>query len=249
MNEEIENKSVNQIDYFNFKRVKKHLSELFSYENQLEYLVNIKAEYIQNTSNLPQLVKGMREFDELCDAEITRIKELINITELSGIPRNLEQVAEKFQRRASENIYHIQRPGEKGTKEYFKEIERRKQEAQEEVKKEREQVGRKEKSETNLDEKLKITLTARQWLIAMSFFINAFGLRNIEKSSFGKLLAVLNNGKNLQEFRSKLQARDLITTHTAKDAQAVADLFRKLKLPKIAIDIETAINKTNAKNL
>ena len=74
-------------DYFDFERVKEHISDYFSYEEKLEYLVNIKAEYTQKTPNLPQLVKGQREFDELCEAEISRIKELIYIAELHGIPR------------------------------------------------------------------------------------------------------------------------------------------------------------------
>ncbi len=80
----------------------------------------------------------------------------------------------------------------------------------------------------------------------MSFFIDAFGLRIIDKSNIGRLLAVLNNGKNYDEFRKKLHARDLITRSTSKDAQKIADLFREFDLPEIAKGIETAINKINA---
>lgn len=104
--------------------------------------------------------------------------------------------------------------------------------------------------ETNLDKKLKSTLSARQWLIAMSFFTDAYKLYSVtEKINFSRLLTILNNGKNLQAFRTKLGARDLITTSTITDAQEVANLFRELNLSQIAEDIEAAINKTKARKL
>jgi hypothetical protein len=92
-----------EINKYNFSKMKKHLSELFSYESQLEYLVNIKADYLQERINMPRL-DHLPEFNELCDAEITRIKELINIAELSGIPRNLSQLEEKIRQTSSVNL-------------------------------------------------------------------------------------------------------------------------------------------------
>lgn len=100
-----------------------------------------------------------------------------------------------------------------------------------------------ETTKTNLDEKLETALTKRQWLIAMSFFMDAFNLRSIEKINLSRLLTVMNNGKNFQDFRAKLGARVLITARTATDAQHVADLFREFGLPQVAADIEAAINK------
>ncbi len=100
-----------------------------------------------------------------------------------------------------------------------------------------------ENEEIYLDEKAENFLTKRQWLIAMSFFVDAFKLRSIDKINFSRLLTVMNNGKNYQDFRAKFDARDLITAKTAKDAQKIADLFREFKLPDIADDIENKINK------
>ena len=101
----------------------------------------------------------------------------------------------------------------------------------------------KEHKETNIDEKLEKSLTNRQWLIAMRFFVDAFKLRSINKTDFARLLTVMNNGKNFQGFRADFDARDLITAKTANDAQKIANLFRKVKLLDIAVDIENNIDK------
>ncbi len=104
--------------------------------------------------------------------------------------------------------------------------------------------------ETNLDEKLKITLTARQWLIALRFFINHYNLREIDVSAFARLLAVMNNGKNLQNFRRDLgNERGLITAKTREDAKEVANLCRDVGLTKIADEIESAITRIKLNNL
>ncbi|MGI8757426.1 MAG: hypothetical protein ACR2MB_16530, partial [Acidimicrobiales bacterium] len=102
-----------------------------------------------------------------------------------------------------------------------------------------------ENEEINLDEKSENFLTKRQWLIAMSFFVDAFKLRSIDKINFSRLLTVMNNGKNYQDFRAKFGARNLITAKTANDAQEIADLFREFNLLEIAEDIENKINKLN----
>ena len=86
-----------EMNNFDFERVKTHISKMFSYESQLEYLVNKRADYLQKRLNLPRFDAHLPEFNELCDAEIIRIKELINICELKGIPRNLAQINNKFE--------------------------------------------------------------------------------------------------------------------------------------------------------
>ncbi len=107
-----------------------------------------------------------------------------------------------------------------------------------------------ETKEINLDEKLKITLTSRQWLIALRFFINHYDLRHIDISAFARLLAVMNGGKNLQNFRSGLgNEKGLITAKTRKDAKEVANLCRDVGLIKIADEIERAINRIKPNNL
>ncbi len=107
-----------------------------------------------------------------------------------------------------------------------------------------------ETTETNLDEKLEATLTKRQWLIAMRFFINHYNLRDIDAINFARLLTVLNGGKNLQDFRTKLNnERGLITAATCQDAQKVANLCRESGLTKVADEIENAISQIKINHL
>lgn len=107
-----------------------------------------------------------------------------------------------------------------------------------------------ESTVTNLDEKLENSLTKRQWLIAMRFFINHFNLRHIDAINFARLLTVLNGGKNLQDFRTKLNnEKGLITERTKEDAEQVAKLCRENNLDKVADDIENAISRINTNYL
>ena len=103
---------------------------------------------------------------------------------------------------------------------------------------------------TNIDEELKTNLTARQWSIAVRFFINHYGLREIDTIAFARLLAVLNGGKNLQNFRTELgNERNLITAKTREKAKEIADLYRHCDLPKIADEIERASSRIKPNNL
>lgn len=104
--------------------------------------------------------------------------------------------------------------------------------------------------EINLDENLKITLSARQWLIVLRFFINHYDLRHVDVSAFARLLAVMNGGKNFQNFRRDLgNERGLITAKTREDAKEVANLCRDVGLTKIADEIERAVSRIKPNNL
>jgi hypothetical protein len=95
------NKNLSNTDYFDFERVKKYISEL-NYEEKLSYLVTIKAEYM--SMGLKEMERANPSFDALCDIEIQKNKELIEIADIAfkqdGLPRNLRQFNEKIDMRA-----------------------------------------------------------------------------------------------------------------------------------------------------
>jgi hypothetical protein len=101
--------------------------------------------------------------------------------------------------------------------------------------------------EIDLDENLKITLSARQWVILLRNFINHYKdytLRDIDITAFARLLAVMNGGKNQKNFYDKLRnQRGLVTAKTRDKAQEVANICRDVGFSKIADEIEMAIEK------
>lgn len=82
--EEIEN---SEMDKYDFKRVKKHLSNLETVEEKLICLINLRADYLQQKENIPRGDWYKPEFNELCDAEINKLKELkeLKLNKTKGI--------------------------------------------------------------------------------------------------------------------------------------------------------------------
>jgi hypothetical protein len=70
----------NQPDYFDFTRVKKRSGSFF-HQDSLIYLVNMKADFVQEKLTNPD-IKHSPNFNELLDSEITRIKMLMDIEKL-----------------------------------------------------------------------------------------------------------------------------------------------------------------------
>lgn len=110
-----------------------------------------------------------------------------------------------------------------------------------------------ETEEIDLDENLKITLSARQWVILLRYFINHYKdytLRDIDITAFARLLTVMNGGKNQKNFYDNLRnQKGLVTAKTREQAQEVANICRDVGFTKIADEIERAIEKVKTNYL
>jgi hypothetical protein len=92
-------------------------------------------------------------------------------------------------------------------------------------------------------------ITNREKLIAVRYFVDHYRLRHIDKINFARLLAVLNNGKNVDQFRQDFDSSDLITPATIESATKVAHLCRQVRLDGVADEIEKSIGRLNRKDL
>lgn len=214
-------------DYFDFERVKAHISNFFSYEKQLEYLIHIKAEYIQKAPNVPEVV-GKRRFNELCDAEITKIKELISMFEFDGVPRTWSQVESMPGTQLSPSNPTLAK-AEEEIKELKNEIE----------------VLKSEKNKSKSKDDLGLNTT--QQVLAVRYFLKYLRITDVDKSVIARLVAVLRKGNNYKEIYDKVRDPLLHINNKGADARLIADLYRAQNQPQIAQLIENDLDEITLK--